>query len=123
MPSVLEESPVPWDNRTPDTQMTQARMSAIVRAAQVYCHENGAYPNSLRVLIDFSKDRFQGALCRLDKTVVVDAWGNELAWQSGRLSSLTSAGPDQEFGTSDDLRLPKKGDPHAQLPDALSNCK
>lgn len=86
-----------------DARITATRTSIaeIEKAAQIYSMKhNGKLPNSIEDLTQ-STDTTEGLL---KEGNITDAWGTEFQFtKSGKKIKITSAGPDGEFGTEDDL--------------------
>lgn len=113
------------DSRTHDVRMTQARIDAIVLAAEAYCQlSRGRYPASFEDMMHPSTSIAEGMpKCRLDRNAVVDAWDRPIffAVTANRLR-VVSAGPDGVFTTADDIELPAVGDRHAESFDWRAEC-
>ena len=71
------------------------RLRAIGLMVEDYRQSRGSYPPTLESARDFAPD-----------VSFVDSWGTSVEYDSdGKRFSVTSAGPDRTFGTSDDLRV------------------
>ena len=86
-----------------DSRLTAARevIQSVETALNMYSMKHGGkYPDSLEALTQETDD--EEALLQGD---YVDPWGQELKYekQGKKRPLLTSAGPDEEFGTEDDL--------------------
>lgn len=101
------------ESRTYDVLVTQARIDAIIRAAEAYCRANhNAYPSSIERLISPPPTILpQMAKCRLTKEDLNDAWDRPIFYAiiDGHLV-VRSAGPDGRFSTIDDIGLPEAAD-------------
>ena len=80
---------------------TRALISNVDVAVKSYNMKHGKYPESLDVLTQAPDDDSDPLL----EGDPVDPWGNELKYekQSKKRPVITSAGPDGEFGTDDDI--------------------
>ena len=96
-----------------DVLVTQARIDAIVRAAEAYCRANhNAYPASIERLISPPPAiSAQMARCRLPAEDLNDSWDRPIFYAiiQGHLI-VRSAGPDGRFSTIDDIGLPEAAD-------------
>ncbi len=87
-------------------ETTRALIKSVDDALKIYNMKHGGkYPTQLSVLTESDGDEdpiIEGDLA--------DPWGNELQYETRgkRRPLLTSAGPDGEFGTEDDLTNVKK---------------
>lgn len=81
-------------------QSTRASIQNIATAIDAYEIEKGQLPASLEELTQPAEDR-----APLLQRVPVDAWGNKFQYQTkGSYEyEIRSAGPDGQFGSSDDL--------------------
>ena len=92
-----------------DSRQTAARevIQSVETALNMYrMKHGGAYPDSLDVLTQETED--EDALLQGD---YVDPWGVEIKYErrGKKRPLLTSAGPDKDFGTEDDItNLDKK---------------
>ena len=88
-------------------ETTRALIKSVEDALVTYNSKNsGKYPDSLEVLTQETEDA--DAILQGD---YVDPWGNEIKYEKrgNKRPLLTSAGPDGEFGTQDDItNLDKK---------------
>jgi hypothetical protein len=117
MPDGLLIYAVAGDSRSGDVVTTQARLSLLATAAELYCHVLGRYPESLQELRSFSRSRNDPADCRYDDEFILDAWDRTIRYRLvDGVPVIESAGPDGVTGTSDDLSLPRPGE---QLSDAI----
>lgn len=114
------------DSRSYDVLVTQARIDAIIAAAEAFCRLNaGTYPATYEELthappeIDDKMPR-----CRLDPNDLTDAWGQPIFYsaEGGRLM-VRSAGADGLFTTPDDVREPASNDPHIEEFDLKTECQ
>ena len=82
-------------------ETTRLLISNVEFALQTYNMKHGKYPDSLEVLTQ-APDEDSDPL--LDGEPV-DPWGNELKYEKKgkKRPSITSAGPDGEFGNEDDI--------------------
>ncbi len=80
---------------------TRSLIANVDVAVKSYNMKHGKYPDSLEVLQEPQEDGGDPWL----EGEAVDPWGNELKYekQGKKRPLLTSAGPDEEFGTEDDL--------------------
>ena len=80
---------------------TRASINSIYQAAKIYSMDhNGKFPSSIEDLTKEEGER--GSYIEGDK--ITDGWGTDFQLQlSGKKIKITSAGPDLEFGTDDDL--------------------
>jgi hypothetical protein len=116
---------VPGESRDYATLMTQARLDAIIVAAEAYCRSNGGtYPASLEELL-MPKATVAAKLsrCRLEEHVLVDGWGDPIFYAvvNGRLI-ISSAGADKRFSTRDDVGRPLPSDPHSESFSVADKC-
>ena len=82
-------------------ETTRALIKSVEDALVTYNTKNsGKYPDSLEVLTQETEDA--DAILQGD---YVDPWGNEIKYEKRgkKRPLLTSAGPDGEFGTDDDI--------------------
>jgi general secretion pathway protein G len=82
---------------------TQEAIATIGQALTTYSLDhNGKFPDSLEALTEGDDDNppaIEGGVDALN-----DAWGTPIQYEKrGKRFKLTSAGPDSEFGTEDDL--------------------
>ena len=115
------------ESRTYDVLMTQARIDAIIRAAEAYCRANhSAYPASIERLISPPPAILaQMARCRLTAEDLNDAWGRPIFYAiiEGRLV-VRSAGADGRFSTIDDIGPPEPADARiAETVDIAHECR
>ena len=80
---------------------TRALINNVDVAVKSYNMKHGKYPESLDALTQEQADGSEPLL----EGEPVDPWGNELKYerQSKKRPIITSAGPDGEFGTEDDI--------------------
>lgn len=125
MPTATIVHATEGDSRTHDVRMTQARIDAIVLAAEAYCQlSGGRYPANFEDMMHPASTIAEGMReCRLDRHAVMDAWDRPIffAVSANRLI-VVSAGPDGVFTTADDIELPIAGERHAESFDWRSEC-
>ena len=80
---------------------TRTSIAEIEKACQIYSMQhNGKFPNAIEDLTASTDDK-EGLL---KEGNITDAWGTQFQFtKSGRKIKITSAGPDGEFGGTDDL--------------------
>ena len=80
---------------------TRALINNVDVAVKSYNMKHGKYPESLEVLTQEQADGSDPML----EGEPVDPWGNELKYEKKgkKRPSITSAGPDSEFGNEDDI--------------------
>lgn len=125
MPATTIVEATEGDSRTHDVRMTQARLDAIVLAAEAYCQlSGGRYPASFEDMIHPTTAIAEGIReCRLDRHAIVDAWDRPIFFAvtaDGLL--VVSAGPDGVFTTADDIKLPVAGERHSESFDWRAEC-
>lgn len=110
------------DSRSADTLLTQARLNALALAAAAQCLERGSPPRRLTEIVAEPMDR-RADVCTTEPAFLHDAWDTELqySFEVNRMV-VRSAGPDREFLTADDLRLPDQSEAHAMLIDVRGVC-
>lgn len=113
MPATLVIERTREEIRMYDVLVTQARIDAIILAAEAYCRANhNAYPSSTERLISPPPAILpQMAKCRLAKEDLNDSWDRPIFYAiiDGHLV-VRSAGPDGRFSTIDDIGLPEAAD-------------
>lgn len=85
-----------------ETRITATRLSikSIGDAVRVYEVQHGRYPESLEKLTE----SVNGREPLLKQEALVDSWGTPFTYKrEGRTIKITSAGPDLQIGTEDDL--------------------
>lgn len=84
---------------------TRAAWGAISNAIEAYGKDMGLLPYTLSVLVvSEGYAEWKGPYLP-DKKALLDAWGTPFNYQrASRGFSLSSSGPDQTAGTSDDIR-------------------
>ncbi|MFC1452866.1 type II secretion system protein GspG [Verrucomicrobiota bacterium] len=85
---------------------TRASISALMTAIDMYEVDTGRYPSGLgNLLSNDGAPNWNGPYVRGGQDVLVDAWGTTFGYaQQGDTSyRITSAGPDLNIGTSDDI--------------------
>ncbi|MBR0503995.1 MAG: type II secretion system protein GspG [Kiritimatiellae bacterium] len=84
----------------PRVSTTRELIKNVETATQMYSMKHGIYPDSLDTLTQETED--EEALL---EGSYVDPWGTELRYErrGKRRPRITSAGPDGEFDTSDDI--------------------
>jgi general secretion pathway protein G len=80
---------------------TRTSIAEIEKACQIYSMQhNGKFPNAIEELTASTDDK-EGLL---KEGNITDAWGTQFQFtKTGKKIKITSAGPDGEFGTADDL--------------------
>ena len=80
---------------------TRTSIAEIEKACQIYSMQhNGKFPNAIEDLTA-STETQEGLL---KEGNITDAWGTAFQFtKTGKKIKITSAGPDGEFGTADDL--------------------
>lgn len=101
-----------------DVSMTKSRLSLLVEATEVFCQTQGHYPVVLEQLKEAASDGTWPARCAdwmySDGIYLVDAWERPITYRlSDSVPEFLSAGHDGVFGTEDDLRSARLGDPDA----------
>jgi len=81
---------------------TRTSISAVGTAIDAYEVDNGIYPQSLQnLLTKGNENNWNGPYV---KSMPKDAWGNDLSYSlQGDTYKLTSAGPDGQSGSADDI--------------------
>lgn len=84
---------------------TRASIAAIATQIQTYQLDTGRYPSSLDDLItDSGAPNWDGPYVRGGKDALVDAWGVPFSYKlAGSDYKITSAGPDTQAGSGDDI--------------------
>ncbi|MBN2302433.1 MAG: type II secretion system protein GspG [Lentisphaerae bacterium] len=83
---------------------TRGKIDSIATAVKIYEIDTGQFPSSLHSLIqDDGSPNWQGPY--IQGGIPTDAWGVEIQYATqGEMSfKLTSAGPDRQQGTDDDI--------------------
>lgn len=109
------------DARSADVLLTQARLDAIIRSAEIYCQvNNGQYPHTFEQMVAMMPRTSE---CALEATDLVDAWDQPIfyAVSAGR-PILWAAGEDGRFTTSDDIGWPTAADAHTELFELPTDC-
>jgi general secretion pathway protein G len=91
--------------KTANIAATRTSIQAVQTAIDVYETDNGVYPGSLQSLLTKgSENNWNGPYMR-DGRMPKDAWGAEFQYAVGSDGNykITSAGPDGQMGTGDDL--------------------
>lgn len=125
MPATTTVEATSADSRTHDVRLTQARLDAIVLAAEAYCQlSGGRYPDSFEAMTNPAPAIAEGMPnCRLERHAIVDAWDRPIFFAitaNGLL--VVSAGADGVFTTADDIKLPVAGERHAESFDWQAEC-
>jgi hypothetical protein len=126
MPETTVVEATAEESRTYDVLVTQARIDAIIVAAEAYCRLNAnAYPAAFQEMIEppsAISARMLG--CRLDAEGVLDSWGKPIfyAVMAGRII-VRSAGADGRFTTEDDIGQPGRADAHVEAFDVGRECQ
>jgi hypothetical protein len=110
------------DSRSIEVRGTQARINLLVFAAARFCLDSSRFPLSLAELVAARPARGRER-CRVDPHTLVDWWGREF-WMEVRESKLYigSLGPDGAAGSPDDILIPSRSDPLAQVVDVNQWC-
>lgn len=122
LPETMVVDRTTQDDRTAGVLMTQARLDAIILAAEAYCRLNdGKYPRTFEEMMIGLPGMTQ---CALDALDVSDAWDRPIfyAWSVNH-PVLQSAGADGQFTTADDIGWPKSSDLHIESFDIPSECR
>lgn len=117
MPETTVVQATPSESRTHDVLVTQARIDAIILAAEAYCRLNGnVYPTTFQQMIEPPAkiaENMRG--CRLDAENVVDSWDRPIFYAIvARRLVIKSAAGDGRFTTSDDIGRPDPTDQHVE---------
>ena len=92
--------------RTKTASISAARTSiqAIGTAIDTYEVDNGVYPGSLQSLLTKGNENNWNGPYIKDGRMPKDPWGNDFQYSlQGDVYKLTSAGPDGQSGTADDI--------------------
>lgn len=113
------------DARSGDVLTTQARVDALILAAEAYCRLNGGrYPQSLDAMAS-PPERFTSAMrnCRLSPESYFDAWSRPIFYGviEERLV-IRSAGVDGRFATADDISIPTELDRYVEEFSIAAGC-
>jgi len=85
----------------------KASVDSIKGAVTTYYIQKKKYPTSLKQLIEGNDDN--PPILEGGEGALIDPWDNEFKYeQHGKTFVIISAGPDMDFGTSDDIRSDKK---------------
>ncbi len=125
MPRTTVVEATPRDSRQIDVLVTQARIDAVILAAEAYCRLNrGVYPTTFEEM-ESPPDSFFAAMkmCRIDADASTDSWGRPIFYAviAGRLI-VHSAGMDGRFTTADDISIPLVEDQHAETFNIETEC-
>jgi general secretion pathway protein G len=85
---------------------TRASIHAIGMAIEVYQLDTGRHPAALaNLLTDDGSSNWDGAYLKGNASGLVDAWGVPFDYKatSGKNYKITSAGPDSQLGSGDDI--------------------
>lgn len=121
MPSTTVVERTPEDSRTSDVLATQARLDAVILAAESYCRQHGGvYPENFEQMMTLPPAI---AKCDVGVTDLIDAWGRPIYYSvlAGHIV-VASAGSDGLFTTADDIGRPAKSDPHAETFELPAEC-
>jgi hypothetical protein len=125
LPALTRIDSVPGENRDHSMLMTQARLNAIIVAAEAYCRNSGgAYPASLEeMLMPSPSAAAKLSRCRLEEHMLVDGWDDPIFYAvvDGRVV-LRSAGADKRFSTRDDVGRPVPSDQHSESFTVAAEC-
>lgn len=103
---------------------SRAALNHVAVAAEKFCVDTGRYPRSLSELWAAGDKLARGHPCALASPgPVSDEWGNEYEYEFvDSVPRIQSAGPDGEFGTSDDVRIPTTDTEGTERFDAQERC-
>jgi len=93
-------------------QQTEIQLENLGTPLGIYRTDNRSYPTAdqgLDALVDNpgSARNWRGPYVK-DENAIIDLWDTAIQYdRDGSRFRLTSAGPDQEFGTEDDIIVPK----------------
>ena len=83
---------------------TRTSIQAIQTAIDTYEVDNGVYPQSLQNLLTKGNENNWNGPYIKDGRMPKDAWGNEFSYTvQGDSYKITSAGPDGQQGSADDI--------------------
>lgn len=121
LPETMVVERTPGDTRSAGVLMTQARLDAIIVAAEAYCRlSNGSYPRTFEDMVIGLPGMTN---CTLDTMDVKDAWDQPIFYApSGDRPMLESAGADGRFTTTDDIGWPNTSDIHVESFDLSREC-
>lgn len=109
--------------RVAEVQEARAILNLMTAGAVRYCQQFGEYPVSFDQVVRYSRTLERRARCAVADHPPADPWGTRYRY---RLVDGTprpsSAGPDREFGTQDDIGLPSEGDGESEPFDIQSVC-
>ena len=90
--------------KTASISATRTSIKAIETAIDTYEVDNGIYPQSLQNLITKGNENNWNGPYLKDGRMPTDAWGNEFSYSGqGDTYKLSSAGPDGQAGSADDI--------------------
>ncbi|MEI8121467.1 MAG: type II secretion system major pseudopilin GspG [bacterium] len=90
--------------KTASIAATRTSIQAIGTAIDTYEVDNGVYPGSLQSLLTKGSENNWNGPYMKDGRMPKDAWGNEFIYSlQGDVYKLTSAGPDGQSGSADDI--------------------
>ena len=85
-------------------KMTHTYIAQIANAVYAYAAANDAQPDSLDELLRPSPPDDHSGCTHCFDPILRDVWGTPFRYtQQGTTFTITSAGPDKEFGTADDI--------------------
>lgn len=90
--------------KTASIAATRTSIQAIGTAIDTYEVDNGIYPASLQNLLTKANESNWNGPYMKDGRMPKDAWGNDFSYAvQGDSYKLTSAGPDGQMGSADDI--------------------
>lgn len=90
--------------KTASIQATRTSIQAIGTAIDTYEVDNGIYPQSLQNLLTKGNESNWNGPYMKDGRMPKDAWGNDFSYSlQGDTYKLSSAGPDGQSGSADDI--------------------
>lgn len=90
--------------KSASVQATRTSIQAIGTAIDTYEVDNGIYPQSLQSLLTKGNENNWNGPYIKDARMPRDAWGNEFSYSiQGDSYKLSSAGPDGQQGSADDI--------------------
>lgn len=106
-------------------ERTRGALNHVAAAADKFCVVSGRYPRSLSELWAARNRLAPGHPCALASPGPVrDEWGNKYEYQLvDSVPDIRSAGPDGEFSTSDDIRIPTTETEGTERFDAKEECE
>ena len=90
--------------KSASVQATRTSIQAIGTAIDTYEVDNGIYPQTIQNLLSKGNENNWNGPYIKDARIPRDAWGNEFSYSvQGDSYKLTSAGPDGQAGSADDI--------------------